>query len=251
MESKIKSEVSILGVRMPSLVLVFFVMDLALPAIYFFNYLAGERFEFVNKLLDIDRENSIGAWYSSCQLFLIGFFAVYFAVQKFAWKEKLSWPLVFLPLMFFFLSMDESVQIHEWLGKKSDALMPGGTRAGTVFRHTGIWMFVIGLPFFACFIVFALSIRKYFAFVPGAFTKLLVGMTVLLLGALGFEGLSSVFSDDLNSVMYRLIVICEETFEMVGATIMLWGVYDLVAPAAAGAGVELDAVRKASIVEKH
>ena len=64
------------------------------------------------------------------------------------------------------MSIDESVQIHEWLGAQSDILFAGGNRVGTAFENSGIWMFLFGLPFLAIFLLWAYSIKQFFSEKP-------------------------------------------------------------------------------------
>jgi len=212
--------------RVPLVIAVLFLADIGLGIAYLANYMMGEPFRKLTELLALDSEASIATWYSSMQLFGIFALGGLYAQRNVSWKDKNSWALIGLPLLFLFLSMDEIVQIHEWLGFKSDALLPRGARRATFFRYTGIWMFVVGIPFLACFFLWAFSIRKYLANTPGSFRKITVGMMILLLGALGIEALSN-FIPDLDSFGYVLTVLGEEIFEMVGGTVIFWGVYDL------------------------
>ena len=121
--------------------------------------------------------------------------------------------------------MDEAVSIHEHIGKLSDSLLPDGDRRETVFRYTGIWMIVVGVPFIVVFSILACSIAKCFESRPGSFGKFVGGMIVFLIGALGFEFLSNLFAYHSNSRI--LVTNVEEVWEMIGATTILWSLYDL------------------------
>lgn len=43
-------------------------------------------------------------------------------------------------MLLLLLSLDEVAQIHEWFGKLSDQCFFGGSRVGTSFSQTGLWM---------------------------------------------------------------------------------------------------------------
>ena len=186
------------------------------------NNLIDEPFDKVTALLDLDGEKSFSSWYSSTQFFCIFLLWFFFCYKKLVDNRK-SYPLFLLPLIFLLMSIDESVQIHEWLGVRSDALIDGGTRAGSSFPITGIWMFIIGLPFLILFLMFTHSIRHHFIDKLSSFKLMVAGMIIMLSGALGMEVLSNYVENQLLVVA----VIVEEGLEMAGATVMLWAAYNM------------------------
>lgn len=195
--------------------------DVALCLLYIANHLAGQPSLKVTALSDLNGENSLAAWYSSTQLFGIAILGAIFAQRKIAENPR-AILLAGLPLLFLLMSIDEAVQIHEWLGKKSDVLLSGGREASATSK-TGIWMFVIGVPFAILFLGWAWSIKAWTADKPRCLWGMVAGMLLLLTGALGFEFASNWTS----GTMYVLGVVAEELCEMVGATIILWAVYEL------------------------
>lgn len=208
--------------RLPTLILVCFLVDVGLCGLYVGNFLIGQPSQKLTSLVDLNGENSLAAWYSSTQLFGICILGAIFAQNRIR-KDHRAVLLVGLPLLFLAMSIDEAVQIHEWLGAKSDRLLEGGTREQTMFAKTGIWMFVIGLPFTALFLAWAYSIKKYTSEKPHCLRRMVLGMVVLLAGALGFE----FASNWTTGTTYVLGVVAEEFCEMAGATIILWAVYEL------------------------
>jgi len=188
------------------------------------NFLIGQPSWKVNHLLDLDGEVSVSAWYSSTQLFCIFVFSAIYACKKID-ESRRSFLIVGLPVVFLMMSIDESVQLHEWLGKMSDVLLQDESRKGTIFEATGIWMFVIGLPFLITFFVWAYAVKEYFLEDIPSFIKLNIGMVVLLLGALGVEIVTNFTYHDMNIYVFEVFI--EEGLEMLGATIILWAVYDL------------------------
>lgn len=205
--------------RLPRLIKIYFLIDIGLCIAYIMNYLLGSPYSMLTRILDLNDETSLSSWYSSMQLFCIFILGAIFVYHKFRQNSK-SLLLIPLPTVFLLMSIDESVQIHEWLGRKSDILFPW---AKTFFPETGIWMFLFGLPFFALFLLWAYSTKQYFSEKPFKLKKLVIGMCILLFGALGFESLSNFVENSL----FVAEVVFEEGLEMIGATVILWSVYDM------------------------
>ena len=203
---------------------IFFALDATLSLAYLGNYFAGEPHWLVSIMLDLDGEDSVCAWYSSIKFFCIFLLGLLFASKKYNPKNTSTYLLFGLPAIFLFFSIDESVMIHEWLGLFSDRFLPEGTRKATIFHETGIWMFVLGIPFLIVFSWLAYLTKSHFAEYPGSLTKIVTGMMILLLGALGIETVGNF--EDGSAIVYMLQVFFEESFEMLGATIMLWGMYE-------------------------
>ncbi len=212
----------------PSIILVFFAVDIGLSTAYLLNYIIGEPFGILNKLVNLDGEDSVATWYSSIQLFCVFFLAAVYTSENIDRQNARSWMLIGFPLLFLALSIDESVQIHEWLGERSDALLPGGSRKDTIFKRSGIWMFVLGIPFICCFYIWFSSVKQYFKKDGTEYLRIVYGIVVFLIGVLGFEAISNFFSDETHSIGFILITCGEETLEMAGVTIILWGVYEMV-----------------------
>jgi hypothetical protein len=213
--------------RCPIFIVVLFVADALLSGAYLGNYLAGQPFYTPTLLLDVDGEANIPTWFSSMQLFSIAGLLALVAWSRKVPGEKGAAALVVLPVLFLVLSLDEVAQIHEWLGSRSDVLLPDGRRTVTVFRQTGIWMFVLGGPFVALLAWLLWSVKNHFAAAGSAFRKFVLGCGVFLLGALGAELVSNVPAP--TSLGYVVTVFCEETLEMVGLTLVLWATYVLAA----------------------
>jgi hypothetical protein len=213
------------NIRIPPFVVILFMFDLALGVAYLGNYLAGKPFAGLNQLLDLNREANLPSWYSSIQWFCVAILLGLFAQANFSVTQRKSWLLAVLPLLFLALSVDEIAQIHEKLGRKSDLLLSGGSRQNTLFYRTGIWMFVVGVPFLIFFVALIFSIRTYFRRTPAVLAKIVLGMAVMLTGATGIEILYNFVPP--NSAYTVLEVFAEELCEMLGATIVLWGSYEL------------------------
>ena len=101
-----------------------------------------------------------------------------FAHSNFWLAQRRSWLLAVLPLVFLALSVDEVARIQEWIGERTDILLPGGSRANTPLPETGIWMFVVGVSFLAAFVRLISSIRMYFQDNPNELIKVFAGMLI-------------------------------------------------------------------------
>lgn len=194
-------------------------IDLALAALYLLNFFVPGPSGTLIRLLDLDAEDGIGTWYSSVKHLGIAMLFGIFCYRNVSRREISSWVLLFFPALFAFFSLDEIVQIHEWLGRKTDVLLPAGDREGTLFHMTGIWMFALGIPTLAALIFFVRANRFYFQSSPGFITRFLIGFLVFLAGAGGIEILTN-FASDLQSLAFRLEVYAEELLEMIGASLM-------------------------------
>lgn len=211
------------GAKIPPVILALFLIDIALCVAYVGNYLIGQPSTTLSRLLDLDGESSVAAWYSSTAYFCVFILAAMFAMQKHQENVR-SISLLLLPVLFLLMSLDESARIHEWIGERSDALLPEGNRKNILFSETGIWMFIVGIPFIGIFLWLMYSMKEIFADKLGALTKLITGMTVMLLGAIGIE----TFSNFVEGGGLIAEVTVEEGLEMVGITIMIWAMYDVV-----------------------
>lgn len=209
----------------PRMILVLFLIEGGLCAAYALNFWIGGPSVQVTRLFNLGGEANLPTWFSSMQWFCVSYLFGIFAVRNLDRSRKDTWLLLLFPVLFLIFSIDEFVQIHEWLGTKTDIFLPGGARKNTFFHATGIWMFLVGIPVLAGCLWVLSSLKKYFIEVPAAYRKFTVGILVFFGGAIGVETLSNL--SDGYTWSHILENILEEGMEMVGVTIMLWGTYDL------------------------
>jgi hypothetical protein len=212
--------------RVPIPVLALFAIDIGFGVAYLLIYLTAQP-TFLTPLLNLDGESNLPTWYSSVQWFCVAGLLAISSIRNFSFSQKRSWLLLALPVVFLGLSLDEVAMIHERIGGWSDGFLPGGSRANTLFIKTGIWMFLLGVPFAAFVAGLMISIRTYFRRTPGALVKLCLGLAVTLVGAVGIETLSNFTTR--GSAYAMLQVLTEEVCELLGSTIILWGSYELLA----------------------
>ena len=216
---------TISAMRIPTIIAFFFIADIAMLLFYLVNQAVGAPFEFPTHLVDLNGEANLPTWYSVIQLACVAALAGLFAVRNVRPVRIGSWSLLLLPLFFLALSVDELAQIHEWVGFKSDALLPGHDRLNTIFPYTGIWMLLFGIPFVAGFFGIIFMLRRYLNTVPGVLPKFLLGFAIFAIGATLIEILSNYVI--YGSFWYYMEATCEEGCEMLGVTIILWAFHDL------------------------
>ena len=211
--------------KMPPLILFLFGADLAFGLLYLVN--AGLHWPFpeIMPMLNLDGEANLPTWYSSMQLLIVAGLLALFALNRVKKKDRQSWSLLLWPLIFVFLAMDEIVGLHEWLGMVSDALLPGGSRRNTLLAYTGVWMFLLGIPFLLLMFTLLASLKKYLREQPAVSKKLLWGLIVFIGAACGIEIFSNFVSH--TGKFYVLEVFSEELGEMLGETLLVWAAFEL------------------------
>jgi hypothetical protein len=210
--------------RVPRFIQVLFIINLTLALAYVLDYLVGRPYRPLTQFLDLNGECNLPTWYSSVQWFAVAALLGLFAKRNASRASPRSWLLFALPIVFLAFSLDEVAQIHEAVGKRSDALFIGD-RAQSMFSRTGIWMFVVGMPFAAFFIALVLLIRDFFRHARAALVTALIGVAILLLGAVGIEVLRNwVMPGSAYDILQAFL---EELCEMTGGTVVLWGSYEL------------------------
>lgn len=206
-------------VKIPRLIASLFLLDLLICALFAVVELARTPGAIVSSFVGLDREANLPTWYSAAQYLLTACGLAVFAGRRWAHRRVdglLLWALAACVVGF---SLDEIARIHEWLGVRSDALLPGADRVHTPFRITGIWMFLIGVPGVAVLLALLWRVEHELgALATGLFVT---GLLVLAAGAIGFETLSNFVVPESGS--YSVVVFFEELLEMVGGTFMLWG----------------------------
>jgi len=209
----------------PGIIQLLFLGNTLLVILYLLNALLGDSASWLTQFLDLNDENNLPTWYSSIQLFLAALLTgiyVWSLRKESTWKVVLYW---LLPLTLLFLSLDEMAMIHETLGDLSDALIPGGSRFTTPFAITGIWMFVIGIPFIMFMLVLGFLIHTFQHWPRRIQILFLGGLGVFLGSAIGIETLSNWLR---IGPEYYLEVCLEEYGEMTGETLLIWAGLELV-----------------------
>jgi hypothetical protein len=214
--------------NIPAIISVLFISDIIFGLIYLLLYKFGDPLpnHTLVKLFDLNGEANLPAWYSSMQLFGISILFEVFAYYNFNKHDLHSWSLVLLAVLFFILSADEVAQIHERIGKIIDIVFPKFARNENFFKNTGIWMFVVGIPFIVVLIFLLKSSWTYFRNYKGISIRLIIGMIIWLFGALVAESFSNLWEQGTKSFVVE--VYFEESCEMIGETFIFWASYILI-----------------------
>lgn len=203
-----------------------FAIDITLAIAYLVGAVLGNPVDIVAKFIDLDRERSLPTWYASIQWFCVAALLWGFAMGHVSRSKPSSWLLLLLPAVFVLFSLDEIAQIHEGIGVLLDNLGLIGPRGLGPLAKTGVWFIVIGIPFVIAFGVLIAALWPYLRGSRRAFTKLVGGMALFMVGAIGVEALSNLVVA--GSFLASLQVLVEETIEFVASTVVLWGSYELV-----------------------
>lgn len=211
---------------MPRGVALLFGLDLAFVAAYVLNFLLGAPSEAWTRVVDVNAEWNPPTLYSAAQLLLLAAGLRTFArgAAERGRADRLA--LRLLPVLAFLLAVDELAQAHEGLGMLSDRLLPHGTRVGTAFGRTGIWMLLLAPPLIAAASWIGWRARAHLRYAPRARHLMGAGLAVFLLSAVGLE-LASNLQRSWPAKMAQHAV--EELGEMLGVTIMVWGAHELLA----------------------
>ena len=169
------------------------------------------------RLLWLDREANLPAWFSSALFFIAAILAALIAaVTRHERWPHLGWPVVAGILLL--LSIDEVAQLHEILANYS-------ARAG------GLGLFPEGGKFFS-WVSFAIPpvavvcwmAARFLRTLPGAVgNRLAAGLALFLSGALGVEALTGQIAFELQTWTYLIFVTIEEGAEMLGAILFIDG----------------------------
>ena len=212
--------------RIPIWIAVLLATDIGLILAATLERLLDTPFGQVRVWLDPNIETSLPTWYSSMQWLCA---AILFAIVPLQlWRQRPPGfaALCAMALLCLLFSIDESIGIHEWLGHKTDALLPGGTRATTPLWATGIWPFVIGIPVILLFAVLVRMMRRLL--LPStriARRRLVTGLVIIFSGALLAELALNVTAR--TELAFAQVAI-EELLEMIGVTFIVWAGYEFV-----------------------
>lgn len=178
-------------------------------------YFNDNNIGWLYNLFNITTEGNIPAYYSSITLlftsFLLGFISYF---RKFNGLSYSLW--LILSIIFFYLSIDESVQIHE--------------RVGVLFSRnfdlTGYLAYGWVVPYGLLFIIF--SAVYFFKFLPQLPKKIawlfIISGFVFVIGAIGIEMLAAknYDSDSFSEIYHAVCYSIEEFLEMLGIALFIY-----------------------------
>ena len=175
----------------------------------------------VVRLIWVDEEGNIPAWYSASLLLLCSLLlAAIGAVTRHQQRGYVAHWLI-LSLVFLFLSLDETAQLHE------RSIEPLRNAFGT----TGFLYYAWIVPAGVCVILFGLGYLRFLAKLPARTSRLfLLAGAVFVGGAIGIEAVSAKQASLLGEqdLTYHLIVTAEELFEMAGVVLFIYALLDYI-----------------------
>ena len=171
--------------------------------------------------LSLGAENNPPTYYAS---FAILFCALLLAsIGIVAWRagRGQSWYWYLLALVFVFLALDESIQLHE--------RMIEPTR--DAFDASGLFYYAWIVPYGIAFLLLGVAYLRFLLRLPRRTAKLFVVSGVLFVaGAIGFEMLGGVVFQASGSanLMYVVLQTFEEVLEMAGIVLFIYALVDYV-----------------------
>lgn len=175
----------------------------------------------IARLTWVDEEGNIPAWYSASLLLLCSLLLATIAAAERQLRAPHPVGWLILSLIFLFLSLDESAQLHELsIQPLQDLLNP-----------TGFLYYPWVVPAAICIAVFLLGYRGFLARLPARTRWLFVAAgAVFVTGALGVEALSGkqALLHGQKNLTYHLIITVEELLEMAGVVLFIYALLDYI-----------------------
>lgn len=177
--------------------------------------------ESVVRLAWVDGEANIPAWYSASLLLLCSFLlaAIAFAEKRQRGGHFLHW--LALSLIFAFLSLDETAQLHEL------SIAP----LRDIFGTTGFFYYGWIVPAALCVTLFVLAYLRFLASLPARTRRLfLLAGSIFVGGAIGVEAVSGKHASlqGEQNLTYHLIITVEELLEMAGVVLFIYALLDYI-----------------------
>lgn len=167
-------------------------------------------------IFDFNSEKSIPTLYS---LMLLVFASILLFMIALNYRRLGSSyiPWLGLSLIFIYLSIDELCEVHEYLGEVTKQY----------FQGAGLFYYSWIIPYGIALLVFIIVYSRFFFKLPKE-TKVvfLISGVIFVSGAMGFEmlgGRQYELSQSTNTVLYSFFYSCEETFEMLGIALFIYG----------------------------
>ena len=165
--------------------------------------------------LDVDTEQSVYTWLSSSLLLVAAFLLFLISSEQARRKNPFVLHWMLLSVVFVFLSLDESVSLHEW----------ASAYIGRAIGAGGLFFFAWVIPAIILCLVGAILYLPFILSFPLRQRILLVlSALIFLSGAIGMEMVAGahVEKEGLLTLSYRLFVTIEEGLEGLGVILFLY-----------------------------
>lgn len=167
-----------------------------------------------NKKFNVDLEQTIPTYFSSVILLVSGLLLTIIAAMKKKERDGSFFHWLILAVIFWYMSMDETVSLHEFLIKPLREL----------FQATGVFYFawvIVAIPLLA---VVAISYWGFLARLPAPFKReILLAALFFVASALGLEMVGGWYFERFGGeqLPYAILTTLEETFEMAGIVLFI------------------------------
>ncbi len=200
-------------------VVVLITIELLFVAINLVHYMVDFRFGIIHLWFYLDNERTVPAWFSASQLFLIGtVFIVTANLTPLSGRSRLFF--LFCGLGCIFLSMDESISIHETVGRTLERFQAFPNPLG------GHSQFIWAYPLLGALVLLVnlRAVAECLAKERRASLTCAAGAAVFVAGGAGIELIGHGISEKgFANLEYLLQVCVEEFLEMLGCTLLLYG----------------------------
>ena len=189
--------------------------------------------ESIVRLTWVDGEANIPSWFSASLLLTAALLlaAIAAAERRIGGERVAQW--VTLCVIFLFLSLDETAQLHEL------SIVPVRQGIGT----SGLLYYAWILPAGACVSVFVLAYLRFLTQLPARTRRLLLSAgAVYVGGALGIESISGwqAAAHGEHNPGYHLIITLEELCEMTGLVLFIYALLDYLGSRFTRVGFHID-----------
>ncbi len=167
-------------------------------------------------LFNLDAEAAIPTWFASMQLLLCGVLLALIAQIKRVERDRYRWHWIFLSGLFVGFSVDEAVGLHERLDK---LLRPALNTQGLLYFA---WVIPAGIFVLVMLLLYS---KFFWHLLPKTRYLFLIAGGTYVLGAVGMEMLGAPLwqaAGNQDSLIRDLIMVVEETLELIGAQIFLY-----------------------------
>jgi hypothetical protein len=198
------------------LALVALCLTLTGTAVELIPYYSGHDNPFgLVRQFDLNGEANIPAWYSSFLLLLCSVLLAMIASAKKISGDKYGFHWQAMSIIFLFLAIDETAQIHEMITVQV---------RNSGFRPSGIFYYSWVIPYGIAFIIFVVSFLRFLVHLPIKTRWLfIIAAAIYVAGALGMEMVAG-FHRTLywnKDIIHKMMTVAEECLEMTGTVVFI------------------------------
>lgn len=205
--------------------LILITIEIFFVIMHFVDVIFEQEIWIIHNMFNLNRDISLPALFSSMQLFLVGI--IWFMIARESRQPSLP-SAIFLSLLgagFIFLSIDEGIRIHENI----TLLLKHIEWIPRFKGDHGIWIYI----YLSLILIFFLIMYQEFLAIWKQFRNeailMATGLVIFLSGAVGMEIMAYQYLMDsstspLLSLLWYIEVAVEEFLEMIGISLILYGV---------------------------